>query len=138
MSLITYVWIEPYGVAGNMLLINNQYKGCYNCCFNNNAQYRFAISNQNTFYNMKEAGCQTNFLPYSHLDVQQFVSVICRRLIKWFDRPNSYNLRLSWIGDKESFLSMGFTINNSWAGNQSFSTFEKRINPDTECKICSK
>lgn len=135
---IAYVWIEPYGVAGNLLLINNQFKGCYNCCFNNNAQYRFAISNQNTFYNMYEAGCQTSFLPYSHLDVQQFVSVICRRLIKWFDSPQSYNFRLSWIGDKESFLSMGFTINNRWAGNQSFSTFEKQINPETGCKICSK
>ena len=134
---IAYVWIEPYGVAGNMLLINNNFKGCYSCCFDEIAQYRFSVSSPNYQYNMKEAGCQTNFLPYSYLDVQQFITVICRKIIKWFERPYSYNIRLTWIGDKEYFLSMGYAINNRWAGNSSFSTFEKQIIPDIHCKICS-
>ena len=135
---IAYIWMEPYGIAGNMLFINPSIKGCYNCCFNISGKYNYAVANQNVTYNIREAGCQISFMPYSHLSIQQFISIACRILLEQILNKSIDNFHFTWIGDKKLFHSLGHSVNERWAGNPSFSTYCKKIEPKIDCTICNK
>ena len=133
---IIYMWLEPYGLAGHMLYIDNNHDGCYNCCNNSNGNYKFSVAVENNAYKVQEAGCQCTFLPYSYIDTIHFVSIVSRNILNIIQRKPKSNFRFTWVGDKKIFREKGFEVNESWASISSFSCFSKEITKDINCSIC--
>lgn len=134
---LMYIWIEPYGCAGQILYINKNFSGCYDCCFDSNGLYNYAVAKPNTALHKRESGCQSTFIPYSNVDVEHFVSIVSRVVIDTTLNPPDKNRRYTWLGNIEAFEDMGFKIQERWIAEKSFSLHDYEISKNQNCSICS-
>lgn len=134
---IVYIWIEPYGCAGQILYINKDFNGCYDCCFDTYGYYNYSVAkNDNEFYK-RESGCQSTFVPYLNIDIDHFVAVSNRVITNLIEHPPDRNLRYTWLGNIKAFEDMGFKIQESWAAEKPYSLHKYEISENQNCSKCS-
>jgi hypothetical protein len=86
-------------------------------------------------FSKREAGCQTTFVPYSGLDLQQFICAATRFLLATADSPD--NMVFSWLGDIDEARRQGVGIEETWVGASAFSTHILVLSRNTECRGCA-
>jgi molybdopterin/thiamine biosynthesis adenylyltransferase len=132
---LLFVWLEPFGVAGHMLYIHPNIGGCYQCCHKDGG-FRFSVAKPSQNFNKKESGCQSTFVEYSNLDMQHFMIIVSRTIVKVLqERPES-SILYTWLGDLEFFKSLGYEICDEWVADSSFSVHKRIIQRNDECKLC--
>lgn len=135
---IIYLWMEPYGVAGQMTYIGVNSKGaCYNCLFNEKAEFLYSLANGNSEYSKKEAGCQSTFIPYSAAEISQFIGYCCRHILYNYKNSGRATELSTWIGNKEDFKKRGFKINKKYKKFNSYSIYGRKIGINRKCKLCN-
>ncbi|MBU4483381.1 MAG: ThiF family adenylyltransferase [Actinobacteria bacterium] len=135
-SPLLYLWLEPYGVAGQMLFIHPEKGGCYQCCLENDGEFRYSVAKSNEELYKRETGCQSTFIQYSNLDMEHFVIVACKNIITFLrDLPHSTILH-TWLGDLALFKSLGYEISDEWFADSSYSIHKRIIEENQNCKIC--
>lgn len=82
---ISILWLEPYAVSGHAIVYmkDKWVKSSFNT-LNSNINHISSVINRADFY-LKESGCNSAYIPYSGLDLRQFVfSFITDTKDKWF------------------------------------------------------
>ena len=79
-------------------------------------------------YLMKEAGCQSTFLPYAAFSLKRYIYtfldyLIYHNILK--KKPGNY--LYSWCGDLFSIEKKGGQISSQWANTENYSFRVKRI-----------
>jgi molybdopterin/thiamine biosynthesis adenylyltransferase len=137
-SPLIFIWMEPFGVAGQFLFIHPKGRSCFQCCFNSNGTFRFSVAKPDVSYLKREAGCQSTFMPYSNLEVDHFIHVVTRRILRCFDEKQENSFLMTWLGDLTRFRSMGYKINDEWIADFDYSTYERPIEKNKKCDACEK
>lgn len=135
---IIYVWIEPYGVAGQILFINSRKGGCYLCCFDEKASFIYSVVNPEQIFSKREAGCQITYLPYAALEVEQFVLSSSEIIIKLLGNTNVESQLYTWFGDFRPFAKMGYEIKKIYLDEIPHTIKKSKINVSELCELCEK
>lgn len=133
---VVYLWIEPFGVGGQILYISPERGGCYRCCFDANGDFRFAAAANGQQFGRREAGCQTTFTPYGAADLEIFCAIACKEIIQIIQKSPDRSTITTWIGDKEQFESAGFKISDAYAAHESYSLHRREVRRQPSCEIC--
>jgi len=126
-SPLIFIWMEPFGVAGQLLFMHPKGGSCFQCCFNSNGIFRFSVAKPDVSYLRRESGCQSSFMPYANLELDHFINVVTKRILRCFDEKPEHNFLMTWLGDLTRFKSMGYKINDEWIADFDYSTYERRI-----------
>lgn len=101
---IFIIWVEPYLSGGHMIYLNPRKLLDYNSLFQNNF-YKYNVIN-NTYYNspentiaLKEAGCQTTYIPYSSQNLMLFLAAIFPIITSIVTNSKIDSKVFTWIGD---------------------------------------
>lgn len=135
-SPVVFMWLEPYGVAGHLLYIHKDNDGCYQCCFNDEGKFNFSVGNPNEALNIREAGCQSSFQPYSALDVDSFIVYSCRKILNLIEKDSDTNMLFTWLGDLEFYKDAGYKVKDEWLADSSFSVHKRSLKVLKNCKTC--
>lgn len=111
---IFVLWVEPYLTGGHLLYFPPGHSVNYSELFKEGyytynvvatADYR-KPANQML---LKEAGCQSSYIPYSQEYVTLFLSRIIPDLRRLLRNPSSEAWAFTWLGNDESLLQQGLT-----------------------------
>lgn len=135
-SPVLFLWVEPLGVGGHILYINPRNGGCYDCAFDEEGNFIYSISNTSEIFQKRESGCQSTFLPYSSLTVEQFALVASKIVFSLLDNRPSVSTLFTWLGDIEEFEKSGHKINLTYDALLPYRTVEKQIMKRESCRVC--
>lgn len=96
-----FIWVEPYLLGGHCIFINPK-RNNFEDYFDKQEIFKFNVigNYDNEILSLKEAGCQTNFTPYSSNNIQIFLGMMYPYINHILNDKNSDSQVLSWIGDK--------------------------------------
>lgn len=119
---IFYVWVEPY-LAGGHLIFMPPGNRCFESLYDKDTFYNYNIVSKSAYstdkrLSLREAGCNTTFIPYSSCDLVQFLSAAFPSIKDSMYTNPKKGYCLSWVGDV-SFLNKN---------NIALSEFAKRYN----------
>jgi siroheme synthase (precorrin-2 oxidase/ferrochelatase) len=125
---IVLTWVEPHCYAAHMVYIE-QSKGVFDAIIDTKAMaYRDSVLIGDGGLIAHEPGCQSGFIPYSGLDVQQYLSRCLHELscIRQ-EKQLTGNYHFTWIGELSEARRMGLKINPRHSDTPDFSFITKRI-----------
>lgn len=135
---VVYLWVEPLGVGGHILYIHPRNGGCYGCCFDNNGIFSYSITRPEDKFQKRESGCQSTFLPYSSLHIEQFTSVACKKILAILEKGLEISTLYTWLGDIEEFEKLGHSIDPMYDSQISYRIIEREISLQKTCGLCGR
>ena len=135
-SPVLFLWVEPLGVGGHILYIDPKNGGCYDCSFDKEGNFIYSIPNTFESFQKRESGCQSTFLPYSSLTVEQFALVASKIIYSLLDNRPSTSTLFTWLGDIEEFEKSGHKINPAYDAQLSYRIIKKQIMERGSCNTC--
>lgn len=130
---IIYVWVEPYLAGAHAVYINPQNRGQFRDLFDENNRFRHSILKMPGQYTIREAGCQSTYVPYSIFEVKRFVYELMSFIHKdIFNGAKKENMIFSWLGNASLQRSSGREINERWNNINDYSVLKTRVTSDTE------
>ena len=130
---ICFMWVEPLMLAGHAILVRRG-AGCFECVFDEQLRFEERVVSNSQEFSRREAGCQTTFVPYSGLDVSEFVVQAVRFLLKHLDSEES--LVFSWIGDTDGLKASTAILQDRWKHTPGFSAHMKTVTRKAGCAAC--
>lgn len=138
-----FTWVEPLGIGGHAIAtLNNNPEGCYECLHTDPLEPTIEYINRASFaaprqkFSKTVAGCGTQFTPYGSLDALQTAIIATRLAINILAKKEADNPLLSWKGDAEKFINVGFVLSARYELPQEF-LFENRYQYKTDrCPTC--
>ncbi|MNP20841.1 thiamine biosynthesis protein ThiF [compost metagenome] len=132
-SPILYVWVEPYLAGAHAVYINSKNPGQFRDLFDENHKFKFNILKNSGQYSIREAGCQSTYVPYSVIEVKRFIS----ELIYFIQRgilngDNDENILFTWFGDVSLQHSNEREIDERWNGIHNYSVIKTRVTSYTQ------
>jgi hypothetical protein len=96
-----FIWVEPYLLGGHCIYINPKNNN-YTTYFPKDELFKFNIigNYENDVLSLKEAGCQSNYTPYSSNNIQIFLGNIYPKISEILDLRDIDSKSFTWIGDK--------------------------------------
>lgn len=96
-----FIWVEPYLLGGHCIYINPKNNN-YTTYFHEDELFKFNIigNYENEILSLKEAGCQSNYTPYSSNNIQIFLGNIYPKISEIIDSEIIDSKSFTWIGDK--------------------------------------
>jgi Prokaryotic E2 family B/ThiF family len=131
---LCYMWLEPHMLAGHVVFLRRESPGCFECVFDEDLRFKHRLISNPSDFSKREAGCQSTFVPYSGLDVSEFVAQAIRFLLR--SLKTHTNTVFSWIGDIEEASVIGAKLEESWRGALPFSTRTRVLEPMESCSVC--
>ncbi len=101
------IWIEPFAIGGHMIYIPPNQKIDYLSFFPDNLYKYNAVAameyqkDENRLL-LKEAGCQSTYLPYSQESVHFFLNRIFPEICQLLKQPVNKALAFTWLGNANS------------------------------------
>ncbi len=132
---LCFMWVEPHLYGGHVVYIRDPRQSCFECAFSEQMVFTQRVLSHPERFSKREAGCQTTFVPYSGLDLQQFICATTRFLLAAADSPD--NLVFSWVGDIDGARRQGVDIEETWADAAAFSTHTSLLSRNTQCCVCA-
>ncbi len=128
-------WVEPYLAGGHCIYIHpNDFKHDeYYEEIDGKQIFKFNVINHkeylsgNSNLTLKEAGCQSSYVPYSGSNVILFLSSIFPEILKIITQMKEKSTSFSWVGDKKNILDIGFQLSDFANKNNSFTIIENCI-----------
>lgn len=117
------IWVEPYLSAGHCLYL---YPGSktYSDFFDENQLFKYNIIDHTEYISsnpnllIKEAGCQTTFMPYSQSSVTSFLSAIFPEIKRIINQSSTESQAFSWIGNLNHIQELGIKIATRYSETQ--------------------
>lgn len=106
---VVYTWVEPYGIGGHALLVNNTAPGCLECLFHDPLELsetlynRASFADRGQYFGKTISGCGGAFTPYAGMDAVQTAILATRLGIDVLLGHETGNPLLSWKGRTEKF-----------------------------------
>jgi hypothetical protein len=106
-----FLWVEPYLLGGHCIFINPKNNN-YTAYFDEDGLYKFNIIGdyENEVLSLKEAGCQSNYTPYSSNNIQLFLGNIYLNISDIITSQVSDSRSFSWVGDKSIASKMNIGL----------------------------
>jgi hypothetical protein len=112
------IWVEPYLCGGHCLYLhpsNPEFENLYdNDFFKYNVIDSSEYNSANSKLSLREAGCQTTYIPYSSSNVINFLSSIFPYISSIIDFNSTESKALSWIGNIKVINEMGIKISDNY------------------------
>lgn len=120
-------WVEPFLAAGHAIILNKP-QNIFQELFDPEFKFSERVLINSEDYLMKEAGCQSTFLPYAAFSLKRYIYtfldyLIYHNILK--KKPGNY--LYSWCGDLFSIEKKGGQISSQWANTENYSFRVKRI-----------
>ncbi len=108
-----FIWVEPYLLGGHFIFINPKNNN-YKSYFNEKELFKFNIVGDynNEVLSLKEAGCQSNYTPYSSNNIQLFLGSIYSEISKIINSDNTESKSFTWVGDKTIAKKLNIELSN--------------------------
>lgn len=108
---VFFIWVEPYLLGGHCIFINPENNN-YKKYFNEEGLFKFNIIGdyENEVLSLKEAGCQSNYTPYSSNHIQLFLGFLNLEISKIIESNNPESKSFTWIGDKSIAKGMNIKL----------------------------
>lgn len=112
-----FLWVEPYLCGGHFLYINPS--DANYASFFDNGLFKYNIIRNSEYESntsklvLKEAGCQTTFIPYSSSNIISFLSSIFPRINSLLNNKNNpQSVSYTWIGSKKIINERGIKLSH--------------------------
>lgn len=129
------LWVEPYLAGGHCIYMHPEcikheefYKN-----YDGRSLFKYNVINEteyltdNKILKMKEASCQTTYIPYSGSNVVSFLSHIHTELSKLIVNVPKESVSITWIGDKEDIESKKIKLSKFAENSNSFSVVINKL-----------
>jgi hypothetical protein len=123
-----FLWVEPYLLGGHCIYINPENNNYFNY-FNEDGLYKFNIIGdyKNELLSLKEAGCQSNYTPYSSNNIQLFLGNIYLNISEIINSKNMKSRSFSWVGDLRIASEMNIALSEYSMKFKANSLIENKI-----------
>lgn len=121
-------WVEPMCYAAHMVYIS-QYNYSIDELLNlDTMRYKYSVIENSSDFIKHEAGCQSGYVPYSGLDIQNYLSESLHVLSRLCaEQSTQGNYHLIWIGELSAARRNNAVINTDFSDAQDFSMIIKRF-----------
>jgi len=112
---VLFVWVEPYLAGGHCIYITPT-DNTYNKYFDENGLFKFNIIHKDMYktYNpvlsLREAGCQSYFMPYSSDQVMCFLGALYPHISNLIHSKASESSSFTWLGSRSSLADIKIDI----------------------------
>ncbi|MFF0830670.1 ThiF family adenylyltransferase [Brevibacillus sp. NPDC003359] len=134
---ILYVWVEPYLAGAHAAFIHPGYIGCLKCLFDEQHAFKQNVLENPGQYSIREAGCQSAFVPYNVLEVKRFIHHLMFFIQDILTGKINENLLFTWIGDLTIQKMNGRRIAGRWAAAENYITRRVTLRNFQGCEVCS-
>lgn len=126
-SPMLFVWVEPYLAAGHAVYINPNNKGCLRCLFDQDLFFQERVLKNPRHYTRREAGCQTTFIPYGALGIDNYLAELAKFIIKVCGGGLTKNTVFTWLGNLSEMRKKNRTLQSKWVGKSNYQAYEEII-----------
>lgn len=121
---VILMWVEPYMASGQLLyILPEDFRKAINLI--NEYPYHVLTKNQNL--SRREGSCQTDYMPYSDMHLNLFLSSINPKLFDILMEKNDKSKIFSWIGDLEQLHKMDISIIEKYKSINKFTLLENEL-----------
>lgn len=121
------LWVEPRCYAGHLIYISHPNRACEVLIAPDTLTYRGTVIKGSSFVEHLP-GCSAGFIPYSGLDVKQFISRSLHELSRMREHPALQgNYHYVWIGELSEARRQGIEVSKEYAEVPDFSFIVKRF-----------
>lgn len=120
-----YMWVEPYAVIGHLVYISAKDDKISLKDFFDEYNYKLQVILNAKDYNIREAGCQCSFVPYSSMNVNIFLASIVPQLINLIQCRPTDSMAMVWVGDLSSCGEYAFSIAEMFSDKSSTMVYFK-------------
>lgn len=110
-----FIWVEPYLAGGHCIYVYPK-SGSYNTYFSSEDLFKFNVI-EDKYYNnpanilaLKEAGCQSTFIPYSSSNTIVFLAALFSKISLMIESKSTETTAFTWIGDVEYLKERNINI----------------------------
>ena len=102
---VLFFWVEPYLMGGHCIFLTPLHSLSFKNLFENGL-YNYNIISKETYKNpaiqikLREAGCQTSYIPYGRKSMTRFLSSIITTIYKIIEGSDVQNIAISWRNSK--------------------------------------
>lgn len=132
---VVFVWVEALLVSGHVMVVHPTEGGCFQCVHPDD-QFDFAVCGNPTAFSMREAGCQSTYLPYSGFSVGVFAAFAARRIAEVIRGEITRSTLYTLLGDMREFEARGGLIAPSWSASSSETQRTTEIEQRRDCLVC--
>ncbi|MDF4203105.1 ThiF family adenylyltransferase [Maribacter sp. SA7] len=133
-------WVEPYGIGGHSILLNNQNKkGCYRCLMDQKTNHNTAaFYSDNQSFIKSITSCSSVFTPYGVLDAEQSAIGCVKLALSYFLGKENDNPIISWKGDSEVFINNHFNLSERYNLSDEELYKVRYLYKNKRCETCAK
>jgi hypothetical protein len=112
---VFFIWVEPYLAGGHCLYIVPE-SDPYNSFFSEGLLFKYNVIDADYYSNaksggaLKEAGCQTTYLPYSNINLISFLAALFPKITEIIENDIKTNRAFTWIGNTGALEKEGISI----------------------------
>jgi len=119
---VFFIWVEPYLAGGHCIYLHPKGKS-YKDFFDDDNHFRYNIINKqeylsnNVSLSLREAGCQTTYVPYASNNVISFLSKLFPIITTIIKDKTDYSTSFTWVGEQSTIENLGIRkseLVNSW------------------------
>ncbi len=115
---IFILWVEPYLAGGHLIYLHpsdsNIQTFFTNGAFNFNVINKKEYQKNNSLLFLREAGCQTTFVPYSNSNLLAYLAAMLPIITDIIRRDESSSVSYTWLGDKNKIIDIGLEISKMY------------------------
>ncbi|WP_338555594.1 ThiF family adenylyltransferase [Paenibacillus sp. KS-LC4] len=135
---LLYVWVEPYLAAAHAVYIDPSKGGHFRDLFNENHQFIGTVLDSPGQYAIREAGCQSTYVPYSILEVKRFIHELMFLIQDILDGTVSNNVLFTWFGNLSLQKSFGRGISKKFDSIGDYSVNYTNVGDLTKTEVLKK
>ncbi|CAM4527391.1 ThiF family adenylyltransferase [Paenibacillus xylanexedens] len=124
---LLYVWVEPYLAAAHAVFINPMNPGCFRDLFDDMHQFRETVLDNPGQYAIREAGCQSTYVPYSVIEVKRFIHELMFFVQEILEGKIKDNMLFTWVGKISSQITTGRNVNDIWSDVKDYSVVMHKL-----------
>ena len=115
-----FIWVEPYLLGGHCIFIT-QKNNNYTSYFDEKEKFKFNIIGDynNEVLSLKEAGCQSNYTPYSSNNIQFFLGNLYLKISEIMNSDIKESKSFTWVGDKSIAKKLDIKLSKHSIGLES-------------------
>lgn len=140
---VVFTWVEPYGIGGHALLVNNcSGRGCFECLYtppketSEPLQNRAAFAAPGQHFGKALSGCGSLHTPYGSADATQTALLAVRLTLDVLAKREKHNPLRSWKGDAAALKRAGFVVSHRYHLSQHELDEQQYDYPSRRCRVC--
>ncbi len=120
-------WVEPYVTAAHAIILKKP-QNIFDDLFDADYIFNQRVITNGTSFLMKEAGCQSTFIPYAAFSLKRYIYDFLDYLVFGnILKEKTGNYLFTWCGDILNAQRKGCKIASSWSNANNYSIHIKRV-----------